>query len=306
MEGFDYKALQVTRLAEAEFVEGVADTAVEVALIADGTVRQRCASVRLAAQIVVRAYGVSATLDDGQVLAGMSLVLKRLAIIRQACLGLVGVPSAHSDYGAVFGMATAVALDVVTEEFKWNQIGAREKELPVGLLVRLIEALSAKQERLFAKPVGRLDKVAARRLATLQAAPAMMGLVNLFDYYALDREAMVRRLVYAVASQAEFHAMQGVEMSDFGQAIMVQRAYGVSTRVMVEVFKGCAYNDVMKLRDMQEMDRAILIANFERVGGMSYEHVLAEHDRVMRKTYEMCELIVSAQDGDMEDEHGTG
>ena len=176
----------------------------------------------------------------------------------------------------------------------------------MALFTRLIEAVSSKQPRLFAKPSGQLDPSAARKLATLQAMPSMMGLVNLFDYYVIDPEAMACRLVYAVAAQAEYHAMQGVEgMSEFGQALMIQRAYGVSVGVMVEVYKACAYKDVQKLRDMQEMDRSFAIANYERLGGMGYEHVLAEHDRVMRKTYEVCDLIVSAQAGSLENGDGT-
>lgn len=299
---FDPSAMQVARLAEADLGEGVSDTAAHVNLIADGEVRQRCASAKLAAQIVTRAYRVSADLDEGQVLTGMADVLKRLAAVRQTCLSLVGVVDEHPDYGTVFAMATSIALDTVTEEFKWRQIGGRTKELPLPLFSRLIEAVSSKQPRLFAKPSGQLDLSAARKLATLQAMPVMLGLVNLFDYYVMDVEAMSCRLVYAVAAQAEYHALQGVDgLSEFGQALMIQRAYAVSVGVMVEVYKACAYKDVQKLRDMQEIDRSFAIANYERIGGMSYEHVLSEHDRVLRKTYEVCELIVSAQAGSLED-----
>ena len=303
---FDPSAMQVVRLAEADLGEGVADTAAQVNLIADGEVRQRCASAKLAAQIVTRAYRVSADLEEGQVLTGMADVLKRLAAVRQTCLSLAGVVEDHPDYGTVFAMATSIALDTVTEEFKWRQIGGRTKELPLTLFSRLIEAVSNKQPRLFAKPSGQLDVSVARKLATLQAMPLMMGLVNLFDYYVMDTEAMSCRLVYAVAAQAEYHALQGVDgLSEFGQALMIQRAYGVSVGVMVEVYKASAYKDVQKLRDMQEMDRSFAIANYERIGGMSYEHVLSEHDRVMRKTYEVCELIVSAQTGNSENVDGT-
>lgn len=303
---FDPSAMQVTRLAEADLGEGVSDTVAQVNLIADSEVRQRCASAKLAAQIVTRAYRVSADLDEGQVLTGMADVLKRLAAVRQTCLSLVGVQEEHPDYGTVFAMATSIALDTVTEEFKWRQIGGRTKELPLPLFSRLIDAVNSKQPRLFAKPSGQLDLSAARKLATLQAMPVMLGLVNLFDYYVMDTEAMSCRLVYAVAAQAEYHALQGVDgLSEFGQALMIQRAYGVSVGVMGEVYKACAYKDVQKLRDMQEMDRSFAIANYERIGGMSYEHVLSEHDRVMRKTYEVCDLIVSAQAGSLENGDGT-
>lgn len=78
---FDPSAMQVARLAEADLGEGVSDTAAHVNLIADGEVRQRCASAKLAAQIVTRAYRVSADLDEGQVLTGMADVLKRLAAV---------------------------------------------------------------------------------------------------------------------------------------------------------------------------------------------------------------------------------
>lgn len=303
MGGFDPAALQPIKIAESDLGYSWGDTASEISLVADATVRQRCASVKLAAQIVARAYGVSADLGDGQVLAGMSEVLKRLTGIRQACMGFVGIGAEHEDYGTALAMATGVAVDVVTEEFKWRQSGARTKELPLGLLARLMEAVGSKQPKLFPKAAGKLDLAAARKLATLKAVPHMMGLVNLFDYYTIDRDAMVSRLVYAVASQAEYHALQDVEgMSEFGQALMIQQAYGVSVGIMVEVFRASAYKDVLVLRDMQDMDRAIVIANFERVGGMGFEHVLAEHDRVMGKTYDVCKLIVTAQSGNLETE----
>lgn len=300
---FDPSALQATRLSEADLGAGVSDTATQVNLIADSQVRQLCASAKLAAQIVTRSYHVSSDLDDGQVLAGMTLVLKRLAAVRQTCLSLVGIEDEqHRDYGIVFAMATSIALDTVTEEFKWRQVGGRTKELPLTLFSRLIEAVSSKQPLLFAKPSGHFDVSSARKLATLQAMPVMLGLVNLFDYYVMDTDAFSCRLVYAVSSQAEYHALQGVDgLSEFGRAMMIQRAYGVSVGVMAEVYKSCAYKDVQKLRDMQEIDRSFAIANYERIGGMSYEHVLAEHDRVMRKTYEVCELIVSAQTSRLED-----
>lgn len=307
MTAFDPTAIQIMRLSEADLGEGVSDTTAEVSLIADGEVRQRCASAKLAAQIVARAYHVSADLGEGQVLSGMADVLKRLAAVRMACLTLTGVNEDHPDYGTVFAMATGIALDTVTEEFKWRQIGGRTVELPIPMFSRLIEAVSSKQPRLFAKHSGHLDTSAARKLATLQAAPAMMSLVNLFDYYVMDTEAMVARLVFAVAAQAEYHALQGTEgLSEFGQALMIQRAYGVSVGVMAEVFKASAYKDVAKLRDMQEIDRSFAIADYERLGGMGYEHILAEHNRVMRKTYEVCDLIVSAQRGNkMESSDGT-
>lgn len=294
--GFDPSAMQAIKLTEEDAGQDVADAVAQIGLMADAQVRQRCASAKLAAQIVVRAYHASADIQEEQVLLGMTDVLKRLAAIRQVCLALLAVDESHEDYGAVFAMATAVALDVVTEEFKWRQIGGRVKELPIPLLSKLLEALSSKQPRLFTPSAGHLDKGAARKLATLQAMPAMMSLVNLFDYYVLDAEAMACRLVYAVASQAEYHAFQGVDgLSEFGQALMIQRAYGVSAGVMSEVYKACAQKDVQKLRDMQEMDRAFAIANYERMGGMNYEHVLSEHDRVMRKVYEVSDLIVVAQ-----------
>ncbi|MFY3387005.1 hypothetical protein [Paracidovorax sp. MALMAid1276] len=298
MGAFDPSAMHVTRLAEADLGESVADTTAQISLIADGDVRQRCASAKLAAQIVSRVYHVSADLGDGEILGGMTNVLKRLAAVRQTCLAIAGVNEDHPDYGAAFAMCTAVALETVTEEFKWRQIGGRTKELPMALFGRLIEAVSAKQPRLFPKSSGQLDLGAARKLATLHAAPVMMGLVNLFDFYVMDTEAMACRLVYAVAAQAEFHALQGVDgMTEYGQALMIQRAYGVSVDVMAQVYNACARKAVEKLHDMQEIDRAFAIGNYERIGGMNYEHVLEEHDRVMRKTYEVCELIVIAQSG---------
>eukprot|EP01034_Spumella_vulgaris_P042094 gene42094-52180_t len=199
MGAFDPSAMHVTRLAEADLGESVADTTAQISLIADGDVRQRCASAKLAAQIVSRVYHVSADLGDGEILGGMTNVLKRLAAVRQTCLAIAGVNEDHPDYGAAFAMCTAVALETVTEEFKWRQIGGRTKELPMALFGRLIEAVSAKQPRLFPKSSGQLDLGAARKLATLHAAPVMMGLVNLFDFYVMDTEPPSAKLAVAAA-----------------------------------------------------------------------------------------------------------
>lgn len=299
MGAFDPSGLQVMKLSELDLAEMSAGES-----LVDGRLRERSASARLAAQIVTRAYAASADLGDENVLAGMSEVLKRHALVRQACLRLVAVEEDSEDFGAAVAAASAIALDVIADEFKWRQIGARDKELPVALLSRLIEAVSAGQPALFARASEQLDDAAIRRIAVLQAAPAMLGLVNLFDYYTADRDAMVARLIYAVASQAEFHSGEMDGASGFARTLALKRIYGISTSVMVEVYKGCAYRDVGKLRDLQDLDRSMRIAHYERIGGMDFGHVLAEHERVMSRTLEVCNVIVKAQMGAKEIDDG--
>lgn len=305
MGAFDPTVLQATKLSEGDLADMVVEAGGEIGLASDKEVRQRCASARLAAQIVSRAYATSGDLSDGNVLAGMSTVLARHAAVRQACLKHIGVPAASADFGAAVAAASAVALDVLTEEFKWRQIGARTEELPVGLLARLMDAVGTNQAALFAKSVDQMDDTAVRRLGVLQATPAMMSLVNLFDYFTIDRDAMVLRLVYAVAGQAEYHLGAMGAATGFSRTLALQRVYMISAGIMTEVFKGCAYKDVAQLRDMQEMDRSIALAQYERIGGMNYDHVLKEHERVMEKMFELCDVIVKAHAGAKESGDGS-
>lgn len=66
MGAFDPSAMHVTRLAEADLGESVADTTAQISLIADGDVRQRCASAKLtslAASSSVMSFKASAILS---------------------------------------------------------------------------------------------------------------------------------------------------------------------------------------------------------------------------------------------------
>ena len=303
---FDPTSLQATKLSEGDLADMVVDAGGEIGLAGDKGVRQRCASARLAAQIVTRAYATSQDLSDQSLLTGMSAVLARHAAVRKVCLEYIGVPPSSADYGAAFAAASAMALDVLTEEFKWRQIGARTEELSMGLLARLMDAVSSNQEILFGKSVDQMDDTAVRRLGVLQATPAMMSLVNLFDYFNVDRDAMVLRLVYAVAGQAEYHLGAMGAATGFSKTLAIQRVYMVSTTIMTEVYKACAYKDVGVLRDLQDVDRSIEVAQYERIGGMDYGHVLREHERVMNKTIELCDVIVKAHVGEKESGNGSG
>lgn len=298
---FDASSFQATHFDQSAIEYSSVDFAAESGFVGDLNVRQQCLSAKLAAVIVSRAYEVSADFDDKEVIAGLAQVLGRISRVRQACLKLVEIDEKHEDFATVFRIATSISLDVVTEEYKWRKIDAKVKELPLNIFKRVMEVVSVQQPTIYVQSSGHFDSIASRRLSTLKIAPSMMGLVNLFDYYAKDTSAVVSRLIYSVVKEAEYHAIKGIDgLSDGGKAFLIQRVYEVSQGVMVEVYKACAKKDVMKLGLLQEFDRCFEIESHIRNGGMDYEHIILEHRRVMKKTFEVCDLVVSAQAGEME------
>lgn len=271
----------------------------EVRRIAAAETRRQCAGIKLASRVVGMATAMSGEATDSELLSSLSSVMSRVSAVRQAGLGLLGVRSGSSDYAFAFNAMTNAALDVATEEWKWARLApATSRSLSGPVLQRLFELVVSHQ--VLAVPDGypeAPDLELARKLCAIEAAPKMFGLVNLFDYYQADHDALVQRLLLAVSAQAEKQALALTPPGAiaFTQQSVLQRLYAVSAGLMCEVYKHHAAQDVFRLRSMPPVDRSIMIAQYERLGGMPYDHVIEAHARTLERVSEVSELIIESQ-----------
>jgi len=269
--------------------------------IASAEVRRRCASLKLASRIVGIATAMSAELnDEEQLLRSMTEIMQRLSSLRQVGLAVVGAEKDSPDFPSVFNAVTNVMLDVVTEEWKWRRIDPGKAHiLSPAIVAKLFDAIVKMQPERFEQfehdSVG-VDIATARRLCILEAIPRLYGLVNLFDYYQ-NHDAIVFRLLRAVVEQAEKYASRIMPASApaFAEQAILQRMYGVSVGLMCEVYKAEAYRDVSRLREMPELDRSIVIAQYEHLGGMKYDHVIDRHQAAMDRMLDIANLILESR-----------
>lgn len=294
MSGFDPAALQSLDASlddDNAIVEVDAD---ELRRVASAEVRRRCAGLKLASRIVGLATATSAELDDEELLRRMTFVMRRLSLLRQVGLAVVGADKDSPDFPSVFNAVTSAMLDVVTEEWKWRRVDPdKSRLLPPGMIARLLDATVKMQPERFERDSAGVDMATVRRLCVLKAIPKLYGLVNLFDYYQTNLDAMVGRLLRAVVEQAEMHA--SLLAPAFAEQAVLQRMYGVSVGLMCEVYKAAAYRDVLRLREMPELDRSVVIAQYEHLGGMKYDHVLGGHRAAMDRMLDTVNLILESR-----------
>lgn len=258
--------------------------------------RRKSAGVKLAARIVGMAMAGQDGLDDASVLASMESLLGRMGALRKSVVAVIGAGRSDSDFPAVFNCATNVALDLLTEEWKWAHVGKAVKPLPPAVLSKLLER-AAGEGPIFDEDTAEVfDLDTVRRLCILEAMPKLWNVSNFFDYYQPSREAMVGRLARAVADRAEenAHALCSNTTPTFAQRAIVQRAYAASAGLMCEVYKQAAVDDVRELRSMPELDRAVLLQQYAQ-SGMRYEHIIARHKAVMERAMDTTNLIIEAQ-----------
>jgi len=267
----------------------------ELRKIAGGEVRRVCASLKLASRIVGMAAAERGAGDDAHVLRSMELMVRRLGAVRKRALALVGVTPESPDYGATFNVLTGVVLDALTEEWKWGRLGEGAAPLPVEAIGKLLEMASS-HGPVYMPQADEGDVKTVRRLCVMEAMPKVWGLVNLFDYYQPQREAMVGKLLKAVSEQAEACAgkLTSEASPTFGVRAIVQRAYGVSAGLMCEVYKEAARRDVAALRAMPELERSVHLASLESIG-MKYDHIIERHRTVMERMLDTAHLVLEAQ-----------
>ena len=270
----------------------------ELRRIGSAEVRRRCDGLKLAARIVGVATACSAELSDSELLQSMSQILERLSVLREVGLSVVGVDRASPDFPAAFNAVTGSMLNVVTEEWKWSRIKPDGQNLLSSDLIKklLDTAVRCSPERFESEQAG-LELSTVRKLAVLEAMPKLFGLTNMFDYFQSTPERMVERLLASVVQLAEFHAglLTDEVASSLAARSILQRMYGVSTGLMCEVFKAEAAADVTRLRELTPEDRSFAIAQYERLGGMPYDHVLARHRQAMDRMLDTANLILESR-----------
>jgi len=298
VSGFDPAALQSLGASlddDNAIVEMEAD---EIRRVFDAEVRRRCAGLKLASRIVGLATAASAELDDDELLRQMTEIMQRLSSLRQAGLAVVRADKESPDFPSVFNAVTSAMLDVVTEEWKWRRIDPdNARLLPVGMIASLLDASVKMQPERFDRETTGVDMATARQLCVLEAIPKLYGLVNLFDYYQTNPDAMVSRLLRSVIEQAEMHAnlVAYTAAPTFAEQAVLRHMYGVSAGLMCEVYKKFAYRDVLRLREMPELDRSIVVAQYEHLGGMKYDHVFDGHREAMERMLDTANLILESQ-----------
>lgn len=295
MSEFDPAALQILGVSfdeESILIEE------DLKHIADEAARRQCAALKLASRIIGIATANSAELDDAGVLRSMSEFMTRLSTLRHVALSVIGADKNSTEFPAVFNAVTNAMLDVVTEEWKWGQLAPGEsRKLPPNLIANLIDMTVAAQPYRFDKNTVGIETALARRLCLMEAIPRLHGLVNLFDYYQKTPDVMVERLMRSVVENAEFHAELLVKASAplLEEGVILSRVYGISTSLMCEVYKAAAYRDVMHLRSMPDLDRSIVIAQYEHLGGMKYDHILDDHQVAMERSIDTANLILESR-----------
>lgn len=270
----------------------------ELCRIAALDARRKCASLKLGARIVGMATAMGGELEDTDVLRSMTHVLQRLATLRKVGLAVVGVDKSSPDFPAVFNAVTNAMLDVVTAEWKWSMLTRNQSQpLPTSVIATLLEFAIRIQPERFDPLIAGVNLATARRLCVLESVPKLYNLVNYFDYYQAKPDAMINRLLQSVVEQAEFHTslLSSTDSPAFAVQAILQRMYSVSVGIMCEVYKSSAYRDVARLRGMSELDRSVVIAQYEHLGGMKYSHIIDEHRVAMDRIQDTANLVTESR-----------
>lgn len=299
MTGFNPAALHSLKLALDDDSHIVQVDDDEVRRIASAETRRRCAGIKLASRIAGMASAISSDVDDQALLKSMENVMRRVAEVRSAGLGVVGVTPESKDFPATFNALTNVALDVVTEEWKWSRVAPGQiQHLPSSVLTRIfVLGIQQQESAAVSEYMGSDDLALARKLCFFEAIPKIFGVINFFDFYQKDRDSMVLRLVRAIVDEAERLGQELVPDGaiSFTKQSLVQRLYGVSVGVMCEVYKEHAARAVTELRSMTNLERSVAVTQYERQGGMQYDCVMDAHSNVLTRVSELSELVFESQ-----------
>lgn len=259
-------------------------------------VRRKVAGLRLGARIVGMAMTERGELDDSGLLQSMQSTLDRMGALRKAVLAAIRTGRDDSDFSMVFNCATNIAIDLLVEEWKWSRLGQTIKPLAPEVLVQLLDSAAVEGPVFDEAESDAVDLGALRRLCIIESMPKLWTVTNIFHYYQPSREAMVARLARAVADRAEDQVLSlcGDTSPTFGQRAIIQRAYAASAGLMCEVYKQAAADDVRELRSMPELDRSVVLQQYEAIG-MKYDHIITRHKAVMERAMDTTNLILEAQ-----------
>lgn len=297
--GFDPAALAAMPLSFDDESAIIELSESEIRRIQDGELRRRCGGLKLASRIVAIAAGTRTQVDDQTVIETMREFLHRLGTLRRAVMGVLGIKPEPADFAAVFGAVTDATVDILIEEWRWSHLAAGgARRLSPAVIAKLLDGVIEARPERFDAPDGStgLALASARRLCLLEAIPRLYGLTNHFDYYQSDVDAMVARLLAEIVEQAEIYAerMAPTGSPDVVERTVIQRMYGVATGMLCEVYKATAYRDVQQLRSMSDLDRGIVVAQYER-HGMPYGHIATAFRGLMARVSELTKLVLESQ-----------
>lgn len=277
---------------EAAIIEVEED---ELRQIANPEARRRCASLKLASRIVGMATAIKVDVGEEELLQSMQSTMARLNSLREEVLKHMGVERTSSDYRAIFNSVTHAMLDVLTEEWKWTKlVPAKAVQLEAEVVARLSQIVMQSQPESFDLPSESTPSINAwRHLSLLEIVSRLYGLLNFFDYYQSNREAVVDCLMQAIIEQAELQAGRMTSSRDpsFVHHAILQKMYRISRDLMCEVYKEMATRDVTRLQEMQPLDRSVMILRYEQIG-MKYDHIIETHRTAMAHVLETTQVIL--------------
>lgn len=269
----------------------------DVNRIAAAEFRRKCHSLKLSSRIIGLAAANSADLTDDNLLIVMTDIMRRIATLRQVGLRVLGVDKESPDFPGVFNSLTSSMLDAVIEEWKWTKLSTKSRQLHVGMLSTMMDAVIKFQTEIHPINPGSVNHELSRRLSVLEAIPKVHALVNYFDYYQASHDLLISNLLRAIVDQAEetIRIMAHTTRTDYEMQSLIQRLYGVSLGLMCEVYKAQAYQDVLRLREMPSLDLSIAVAEHHNNGGMDYDHVVEAHRMAIDRMLSTSSLIFESQ-----------
>lgn len=268
-------------IVDDDFIDGIGDDELKV----------KCASLKLAGRIVGAASTLDKNLDDETLIEKISEMMERIALLRTVALDVLGTQRNKPGYPQIFNAMTTLMIDIVTEEWKWQQLGRTERfsSSVVSAIFQEAIAVYERQEIVSASS----DFKLTWKLAVLKSSTTLHSLPNIFDYFQAEVGKMVGILVAQVSSEVNKYLPRlvskrtGIEV----QLTVIDRLFEVSTGLLCEIYKAQAKKDIERLRRMPELDRSLLIAQYESSGSMKYDHILEMHREGMVKIMETANAL---------------
>lgn len=302
----DAVAVHALHASMPALLQGIDAADEEMLRIANEDVRRRVRALAGAARVTAIAMGNGAHAQR-HVDETLQVFARRVEQLTQSALAVIGLEPADGDYEAARLGCRLAMLDVASWEWQWSQINPQANLLPPGLMTRLVNwCIALAPERFIPTEPGWHDPAVQRRLCVLDAAPRLQALINLFDFYRSDLDALSRELMTCVTREAErlYTHLRRQDADGVLERDLLVRAYGVSTGLMCETYKRLARDVVQRLHEMPELDRSLLITRCVSDGGLSLEDVRRRHAQAVAFTLQLSDEHLGRVTQEKADEAG--
>lgn len=256
------------------------------------SIRAKCSSLKMASRIIGAVSTVGHDLSDEAIIQKIAELMARVSLFRDIALEIIEVTKETEGYFKIFNALTAIMIDVVTEEWKWQQLSQGDHTFSKGVVKAIFqEAISLSLPSYGS--TGANDLKVERKVAIMDSTARIYGLPNIFDYFQPDREKMLRRIIRSIVDEVNKYQPRLVnrKSSPRTHIAVLHRMFDVSTGLMCEIYKAHAKKDVEQLRAMPDLDRALLVAQYERLGSMRYDHILESHSKAMVKVMDTANAL---------------